>query len=78
MLPVPLGAKPQALPLPRHIEIRQRRLPATLGTALKQARKRADMAQEEVAEGIGNALEVYGRMERGACCQAFQRWWAYD
>jgi transcriptional regulator with XRE-family HTH domain len=51
--------------LPRHIEIRQRRLPATLGAALKQARKRAGMTQAEVAEGIGNAPEVYGRMERG-------------
>jgi transcriptional regulator with XRE-family HTH domain len=52
-------------PLPRHIEIRQRRLPATLGAALKQARKRAGMTQAEAAEGIGIASEVYGRMERG-------------
>jgi transcriptional regulator with XRE-family HTH domain len=51
--------------LPRHVEIRQRQLPATLGAALKQARKRAGMTQAEVAEGIGNAPEVYGRMERG-------------
>jgi transcriptional regulator with XRE-family HTH domain len=46
--------------------IRQHRLPATLSAALKQARKRAGMTQAEVAEGIGNAPEVYGRMERGA------------
>ena len=51
--------------LPRHIEIRQDRLPATLGAALKQARQRAGMTQAEVAEGIGSAAEVYGRMERG-------------
>ncbi len=52
-------------PLPRHIEIRQRRLPVTLSAALKQARKRAGMTQAEAAEGIGIATEVYGRMERG-------------
>jgi transcriptional regulator with XRE-family HTH domain len=45
--------------------IRQHRLSATLSAALKQARKRAGMTQAEVAEGIGNAPEVYGRMERG-------------
>jgi len=52
--------------LPRHIEIRQRRLPATLGAALKQARTRAGMTQAEVAEAIGTHTEVYGRMERGS------------
>ncbi|HEX8703145.1 MAG TPA: helix-turn-helix transcriptional regulator [Myxococcaceae bacterium] len=52
-------------PLPRHILIRQHRLPATLSAALKQARKRAGMTQSEAAEGIGIAPEVYGRMERG-------------
>ena len=52
-------------PLPRHIEIRQRRLPVTLSAALRQARKRAGMTQAETAEGIGIAPEVYGRMERG-------------
>ena len=51
--------------LPRHIEIRQERLPATLGAALKQARQRAGMTQAEVAQGIGSVVEVYGRMERG-------------
>ncbi len=51
--------------LPRHVEIRQNRLPATLGAALKQARQRAGMTQAEVAEGIGSVVEVYGRMERG-------------
>jgi transcriptional regulator with XRE-family HTH domain len=52
-------------PLPRYIEIRQRRLPATLSAALKQARKRAGMTQAEVAEAIATHPEVYGRMERG-------------
>ena len=45
-------------PLPRCIEIRQRRLPVTLSAALKQARKRAGMTQAEAAEGIGIAPEV--------------------
>jgi transcriptional regulator with XRE-family HTH domain len=61
--PMERNRKPS--PLPRHIQIRQRRLPAILGAALKQARKRTGMTQAEVAEGIGNAPEVYGRMERG-------------
>jgi transcriptional regulator with XRE-family HTH domain len=55
----------KTFPLPRHIAIRQRRLPATLSAALKQARKRAGMTQAEAAEGISIAPEVYGRMERG-------------
>jgi transcriptional regulator with XRE-family HTH domain len=49
-------------PLPRHIEIRQRRLPVTLSAALKQARKRAGMTQAEAAEGIGIAPEVPGSL----------------
>lgn len=53
------------IPLPKHIELRQRRLPAALSAALRQARKRAGMTQAEAAEGIGIAPEVYGRMERG-------------
>jgi transcriptional regulator with XRE-family HTH domain len=52
--------------VPRHIEIRQRQLQATLSATLKQARKRAGMTQVEVAEAIGTHPEVYGRMERGA------------
>jgi transcriptional regulator with XRE-family HTH domain len=52
--------------VPRHFEIRQRQLKATLSAALKQARKRAGMTQVEVAEAIGTHPEVYGRMERGA------------
>jgi transcriptional regulator with XRE-family HTH domain len=59
-------------PLPRHIAIRQHRLPVTLSAALKQARKRAGMTQAEVAHGIGNAPEVYGRMERGGLLPSVQ------
>lgn len=52
--------------VPRHIEIRQRQLQATLSTTLRQARKRAGMTQVEVAAAIGTHPEVYGRMERGS------------
>ncbi len=36
-----------------------------LGTAARNARVRAGLTQEDVAERIGMASEVYGRMERG-------------
>lgn len=52
-------------PLPRHVESRQRRLAATIGTVAKQARTRAGLTQAEVAAAIGTHPEVYGRMERG-------------
>jgi len=38
---------------------------ARLGSVAKDARKRADLTQEDVAERLGIASEVYGRMERG-------------
>ena len=53
-------------PSPRHIEIRQSRLAATIGAVAKQARTRAGLTQADVAAALGTHPEVYGRMERGA------------
>lgn len=52
-------------PLPRHIEIRQRGLAATIGAVAKQARTRAGLTQADIAAAVGTHPEVYGRMERG-------------
>jgi transcriptional regulator with XRE-family HTH domain len=38
---------------------------ARLGSVARDARKRAALTQEDVAERLGVASEVYGRMERG-------------
>ena len=46
--------------LPRHIEIRQRGLAATIGAAAKQARTRAGLTQADVAAAVGTHPEVYG------------------
>jgi transcriptional regulator with XRE-family HTH domain len=62
--PTARGRKRPALP--RHIEIRQRQLAATIGAVAKQARTRAGLTQADVAEALGTHPEVYGRMERGA------------
>ncbi|HYI02550.1 helix-turn-helix transcriptional regulator [Hyalangium sp.] len=40
-------------------------LSSILGVAVRNARVRAGLTQEDVAERIGMASEVYGRMERG-------------
>jgi transcriptional regulator with XRE-family HTH domain len=40
-------------------------LSSILGVAVRNARMRAGLTQEDVAERIGMASEVYGRMERG-------------
>jgi transcriptional regulator with XRE-family HTH domain len=69
--PAPRAGRPTARgrkrpPLPRHIEIRQRGLAATIGAAAKQARTRAGLTQADVAAAVGTHPEVYGRMERGA------------
>ncbi|WNG37722.1 helix-turn-helix transcriptional regulator [Archangium violaceum] len=42
-----------------------RGLAATIGTAARAARVRANLTQEDVAERVGLATEVYGRLERG-------------
>ena len=42
-----------------------RGLSATIGTAARAARIQANLTQEDVAERVGLATEVYGRLERG-------------
>jgi transcriptional regulator with XRE-family HTH domain len=42
-----------------------RGLAATIGTAARAARINANLTQEDVAERVGLATEVYGRLERG-------------
>lgn len=41
------------------------KLAVQIGAAAREARKRAKLTQEDVAERLGIAPEVYGRMERG-------------
>jgi hypothetical protein len=55
--PTARGRKRPALP--RHIEIRQRGLAATIGTVAKHARTRAGLTQADVAEALGTHPEVY-------------------
>jgi transcriptional regulator with XRE-family HTH domain len=43
----------------------ERRLAAALGGAARSARMRAGLTQADVAERVGIATEVYGRLERG-------------
>lgn len=42
-----------------------RGLAGTIGTAARAARVRSNLTQEDVAERVGLATEVYGRLERG-------------
>jgi transcriptional regulator with XRE-family HTH domain len=42
-----------------------RKLAANVGELARQARLRAGLTQADVAERVGLATEVYGRMERG-------------
>jgi len=41
------------------------KLAVQIGAAAREARKRAKLTQEDVAERLGISPEVYGRMERG-------------
>jgi transcriptional regulator with XRE-family HTH domain len=43
----------------------KQKLSKALGEAARAARKRGEMTQADVAERIGVATEVYGRLERG-------------
>jgi transcriptional regulator with XRE-family HTH domain len=51
--------------LPKDVQRREQRLAATLGMAVREAQMRAGLTQVELAESIGTATEVYGRLERG-------------
>jgi transcriptional regulator with XRE-family HTH domain len=75
--PAPRAGRPTARgrkrpALPRHIEIRQRGLAATIGAVAKQARARAGLTQADVAAALGTHPEVYGRMERGEVMPSVQ------
>ena len=48
----------------RHSRTKQK-LTAHLGAALREARLQTEWTQADVAERVGVATEVYGRMERG-------------
>lgn len=61
----PTSRRRKRPPLPRHIQIRESRLPSTIGQGARLARARAGLTQAEVAEASGMATEVYGRLERG-------------
>lgn len=49
-----------------HTQDERKRLTAHFGRTLREARKRASMTQVDVAELLGVATDVYGRMERGS------------
>ncbi len=46
-------------------ELTPEKLAPKVGIAAREARNRAGLTQEEVAERVGISPEVYGRMERG-------------
>ncbi len=43
-----------------------------LGRAAREARRQRGLTQSEVADRIGIAMEVYGRIERGALLPSIQ------
>jgi transcriptional regulator with XRE-family HTH domain len=49
----------------KDIHMTKKKLTVHLGEALRAARLKAELTQANVAERIGVATEVYGRMERG-------------
>lgn len=59
------GARRKGPSLPLAVRRMEKRLASTVGEASRQARMRAGLTQADVAEKIGVATEVYGRMERG-------------
>jgi transcriptional regulator with XRE-family HTH domain len=52
-------------PSPRGKREAKQKLSKALGEAAREARRRAGLTQADVAERIGVATEVYGRLERG-------------
>ena len=62
--PARRGARGKAAPRRVKREAKQK-LSKALGDAARQARLRAGLTQADVAERIGVATEVYGRLERG-------------
>ncbi len=58
-------ARRKAPTLPPAVKRMEKRLATTVGESSRLARMRAGLTQADVAERIGVATEVYGRMERG-------------
>jgi DNA-binding XRE family transcriptional regulator len=54
---------------------REAGLAAQVGAAAKEARKKARLTQEDVAERIGITPEVYGRLERGIILPSVPTLW---
>lgn len=50
-------------------------LAAQVGATAKEARKKARLTQEDVAERIGISPEVYGRLERGVILPSVPTLW---
>lgn len=61
----PEQTAPPPPPLRRGKREAKQKLSKALGDAAREARQRAGLTQADVAERIGVATEVYGRLERG-------------
>lgn len=61
----PRGPRRKVANVPVAVLRMEKRLATTVGDGARQARMRAGLTQAELAERIGVATEVYGRMERG-------------
>ncbi len=53
----------------------ERRLASVLGATARSARMRAGLTQADVAERVGIATEVYGRLERGRMLPSVPTLW---
>ncbi|XXF81688.1 helix-turn-helix transcriptional regulator [Myxococcaceae bacterium GXIMD 01537] len=53
----------------------ERRLGSALGATARSARMRAGLTQADVAERVGIATEVYGRLERGRMLPSVPTLW---
>ena len=51
---------------------RRQRLANSLGAAAREARQQRGLTQGEVADRVGIAMEVYGRIERGVLLPSIQ------
>lgn len=66
------AAGPSTPPPQQHVE---RKLATVLGATARSARMRAGLTQADVAERVGIATEVYGRLERGRMLPSVPTLW---
>lgn len=66
------AAGPGTPPPQQHVE---RKLATVLGATARSARMRAGLTQADVAERVGIATEVYGRLERGRMLPSVPTLW---